>query len=124
MSVEEWAAVITIVAGFITWMVRLERRMGAMLTREEHDVICKQRAVDLKDDLAELRKGIDERHDENKGSFAKLERLIELGHAQADTSRHRVQDQVNTLSVKVGTIQGRLGIPEFQPRGPQGEIIG
>lgn len=40
MNVEHWVALAGLAVMVVGWFIRLERRFGKMLTREEHDQNC------------------------------------------------------------------------------------
>lgn len=39
----------------IGWFIRLERRLGAVVTRDEHEKICERRQDELREILGEIR---------------------------------------------------------------------
>lgn len=117
MSVEQWlglASLVLVLAGIV---VRVERRMGKALTREEHEKICKERNDRVERQFSEFREEIAHRHEENSAKLDRLADLIERSNESATEHRHRMADQILTLVEKVGSIQGRLGVDEFKRRG-------
>jgi hypothetical protein len=53
--------------------VRMERRMGKALTREEHERICSDRNNRVEKQIGELRNDMERRHEENRETFDKIE---------------------------------------------------
>jgi len=64
--------------------VRMERRMGKALTREEHEHICRERNVRVEKSIDELRDDIERRHEENRETFDKIESGITGTHRRLD----------------------------------------
>lgn len=73
MSVDQWVALGGLLLMIIGIAVRMERRMGKVLTREEHERICKERNARVEKSLDELRDDMERRHEENRETFGKIE---------------------------------------------------
>jgi hypothetical protein len=65
----------------------------------------------------QLREDFQSKHDENGGKLDEIKKLIERNHTDATDGRHRVGNQILSLSEKVGRVEGRLGLDEFSRRG-------
>jgi len=105
---DDWKdAALTLLGGVVglgSWVVRsLIRR----LERLEESAV---RTVELD----QLRRELDQRHTENTDRLRRIESLIERNHVDSSQGRHDVRNQVTSLMEKVGRIEGRLGIDEFE----------
>lgn len=54
MSVGEWIALGGAAVTVVGWLIRLERRLGAAVTRDEHEKICQRRQEELRVMLGEI----------------------------------------------------------------------
>lgn len=73
MGVNEWVAVGGLALTILGIAVRMERRMGKALTRDEHEEICRVRNARVEKSLDDLREDMERRHEQNRGSFDKIE---------------------------------------------------
>jgi hypothetical protein len=73
VNVTEWAAVGGLALTILGIAVRMERRFGKALTRDEHEAICKQRNEHVQKSIDDLRDDMERRHDENRETFDKIE---------------------------------------------------
>lgn len=73
MGVNEWVAVGGLALAILGIAVRMERRMGKALTREEHEEICRQRNLRVEKSLDELRDDMERRHEENRETFDRID---------------------------------------------------
>lgn len=64
----------------------------------------------------QLRTDLRGEHEENGEKLDRIVELIERNHEDAQSGRHRVGNQILTLVEKVGKVEGRLGLDEFQGR--------
>jgi hypothetical protein len=90
-----WGGV-TVLGAIITWLVRLESRLNARLTRKEHDEICKGR---------------------NEALEKKLDTISEQIRQQNEsTLQHRqwVGDSLGTIRTHVALIRDRMGDDPFK----------
>lgn len=84
MSIEQWAGIAGLAIALIGIVVRLERRMGKALTREEHEAICKDRNDRVEKQINALRSDMERRHEENRDTFEKIETGITGTHRRLD----------------------------------------
>ena len=54
MNVEQWVAIAGLAVMVVGWFIRLERRFGKMLTRDEHDENCEARNERLENKLDKI----------------------------------------------------------------------
>jgi hypothetical protein len=54
---------VAVVGGILGWLLRLERRMGTALTREEHDRICTERTDRMEKKLDRVADRVDDLYD-------------------------------------------------------------
>lgn len=80
MSVEQWVAVGTFAVLIIGIIIRVERRMGKALTREEHERICSARNEHVQKSIDDLRDDMERRHEENRETFDKIETAVTGTH--------------------------------------------
>ena len=85
-----WTVVGMIALASLGWAFRHERRIGAMLTREDHDQICQQRQVEVQNSLTKIISKLDEQ-DRNA-----------LEH------REKVETRLNKLSTDVAVVKTRI----------------
>jgi hypothetical protein len=91
MSVEQWVSVIGLGLALIGFVVRVERRMGGALTREEHDEICKERNARVEKQLDDLRDDIECRHEENRETLSEIRNSITGTHQRLDAFLLRIK---------------------------------
>lgn len=84
MSVEEWIGIAGLLLAVIGAIVRMEQRMGKVLTREEHERICQERNSRVEKQLGEIREDMERRHEENRETFGKIETGITGTHRRLD----------------------------------------
>ena len=107
MSLEQWVAVALLAVTLIGIIVRVERRMGNTLTREEHERICQERNARVEKQLAELRHGIAKRHEENKEFLRDISSQIRENEARRSKTEHDIRDSVYTLLAKIAVSEDR-----------------
>jgi C4-dicarboxylate-specific signal transduction histidine kinase len=73
VNVETGLAVAGLAIAIIGIAVRMERRMGKALTRDEHERICSERNLRVEKQLDDLRDDMERRHEENRETFDKIE---------------------------------------------------
>jgi len=78
--------------GAVAWLVRLERRFGKVMTRDEHERICMQRNDTLGEMLGEIKAGLE------KGS----------------ESRDKLLSQVTEMRVDIATLKERTARGEME----------
>lgn len=101
MNVEVWVAIGSLAVTVAGWFVRLERRLGTVITRAEHEKICAERN-------ARVEKTLEIRHAENRSTLSEIKELIERNHKDAMEGRHRAANQILTLVGQVALIEGRM----------------
>ena len=79
-----WIEFAMLVLAVIAIIVRVERRMGKALTREEHEQICRDRNQQVESKLDLLRRDMERRHEENREAYDKIETGITGTHQRLD----------------------------------------
>jgi hypothetical protein len=92
MNVAEWIAfaglAMTLLGGLTTVVGRLirhERRLGMMLTREEHEQICRERNERVERVADDLREDMERRHQENRETLNRIESAVAGTHRRIDS---------------------------------------
>lgn len=73
MSLDTWIALGGLAVTILGIAVRMERRMGKALTREEHEEICSKRNQTVQKSLDDLRHDMERRHGENRETFDRID---------------------------------------------------
>lgn len=88
MNVGDWIAIgglsVTILGGLVTWVRRVETRLGQTLTRQEHEAICERRNIEIKDDIDQLRVDSERRHAENSERLESIATTVTGTHRRID----------------------------------------
>src|SRR4051812_5593112 len=108
MNVEAWVAIGGLAVTVVGWFIRLERRLGATLTRAEHERICAERNSRVEKTLDDLGERTEVRHAENRDTLSEIKDLIERNHSDAVEGRHRAANQILTLVGQVALLEGRM----------------
>lgn len=88
----EWIGAAGVALTLIGIMVRMERRMGKALTREEHEQICKERNDRVEKKFDDLRRDSDHRHQENRETLSEIRDSITGTHRRLDAFIMRGRD--------------------------------
>lgn len=91
MSASEWVPLAGLAVTVIGWFIRLERRMGTFLPRDEHNDICQGRQDELKDLLAEIRASVHEMAEDSQ------------------KHRERVNDHLGHIRTQIAVIRTKQG---------------
>lgn len=99
MNVAEWIAiaglamtVTGVIAAIVGRLIKHERRMGTMLTREEHERICAERNARVEKSIDDLREDTQRRHDENRDTLDEIKTTVNETHRRIDAVLLRRQN--------------------------------
>lgn len=88
MNVGDWIAIggltVTILGGLVTWVRRVEARLGQTLTRQEHEAICEKRNAEIRIDIEQLRDDSAQRHAENSERLEGIATTVTGTHRRID----------------------------------------
>jgi hypothetical protein len=97
--IPNWAAiaiVVTLLIALVTWMFRLEWRIGTLMvaiasniTRKEHEEICEKQQTQTRSTLSEMKM------------------LIERNHRDATTAREKVDTTLASIHTTVAVMEER-----------------
>lgn len=99
MSVEQWVALGGLALTVIGWFIRLERRLGAVMTRDEHEKICDRRQDELREILDEIRSTVHGFAEESK------------------RHRERVNERLGDIRTQIAVLRERQGDDAFDDAG-------
>lgn len=100
MTIGEWVAVAGLAVTIVGWFIRLERRLGAVVTRDEHEKICQRRQDELREILGEIRstvRGFADEFDQHKDRVTH-----DLGRIQTQIAVLRTKQGENVLNDDTG----------------------
>ena len=72
MNVETWVALGGLALTVVGWFIRLERRLGTTLTRDEHEKICSERNARAEKSLDNLQEQTERRHEGEVDQFRRM----------------------------------------------------
>ena len=85
MNAGEWVAIAGLAVTVVGWFIRLERRLGAHLTREEHERICSEQNARVEKSIDDMCEDMDERHAENRETLGEIRDATNGIHQRIDS---------------------------------------
>jgi len=100
---------VPILGAIYAWVRRIERKLGSMLTRDEHERICMERNKRVERSIDDVRGDIERRSGEHSEKLDALKDMMERQSEQTQLHRTLVGDALATIRTQVAVIRDRMG---------------
>ncbi len=84
-----WMPLVVFWTGVISWLLNIQRQLGARMTRDEHSELCMTKHTEL---LTQL---------------AKIEEVLQAHVKATEAHRHAVQEAINGINTRLAVIEDR-----------------